>query len=314
MLKILFINRPKNTWVGGDYVQMEATAEALRKLGHTVDISETPLPMPAKKMFDYDVVQIFNFSMPWAKLGVWASKTKNLKTVVSMIYHEGENFIDYPTQQIMFNAIDKAVFLTEGEIERVKRHLTVDENKCVIIENGLDLSWFEPLDINGQTEPYALTVGRIEPFKGQLAVAQACQQLGIKYICVGEVVDRNYANQIEGAGGILVGKMFGEDLKKMYRACSVYVLASQAEVMPLTVMEAGSQKKNIVMSDHCEWKIPCCEYVKHGDVEKIKEAIEKSLKKGDAIELYDKVKTMTWENVAKKLLEVYESIADDKAK
>lgn len=313
MLNILFINRPKNTWIGGDYVQMEATADALRRLGHKVTISETPLPMPAKSMFDYDIVQIFNFSMPWAKLGVWASKTKNLKTVVSMIYHEGENFIDYPTQQIMFDAIDKAVFLTEGEIERVKRHLKVDDKKCVIIENGLDLSWFETLSTDDKINPYVLTVGRVEPFKGQLAVAQACQMLGISYICVGEVVDRNYGNQIEGAGGLLVGKMEGLELKKMYNTCSCYVLASQAEVMPLTVMEAGSQKKNIVLSDHCEWKIPCCEYVKHGDVNQIKEAIEKTLKKPEAIELYDKVKSMTWDNVAKKLLEVYASIANDTA-
>jgi glycosyltransferase involved in cell wall biosynthesis len=312
MLKILFINRPKNTWVGGDYVQMEATAEALRKIGCTVDISETPLPMPAKRMFDYDIVHIFNFSMPWAKLGVWASKTKGLETVCSMIYHEGETFIDYPAQQIMFDAIDKAIFLTEGEIKRVKRHLKVDDKKCVIIENGLDSFWFEPLETDDKISPYVLTVGRIEPFKGQLAVAQACQQLGLSYLCVGEIVDENYANQIEGAGGLLVGKMFGEELKKMYKACSVYVLASQAEVMPLTVMEAGSQKKNIVMSDHCEWKIPCCEYVKHGDVAQIKEAIETSLKKTEAIELYNKVKTMTWDNVALKLIGVYESIANNK--
>jgi glycosyltransferase involved in cell wall biosynthesis len=311
-MKIMFINRPKKLWVGGDYIQLEKTAEALRKLGHTVDIEETPLPLPAKKMFSYDIIQVFNFSMAWSKIGIWAAKTKGLKCVASMIYHEGENFVDYSTQQIMFNAIDKAIFLTEGEIDRAKRHLNVDDNKCVIIENGLDEWWFEEL-INDNKEPYILTVARIEPFKGQLAVAKACREIGIKYICVGEIIDSSYASELEKEGAILTGKMEGLDLKKMYNACSVYALCSMAEVMPLTVMEAGSQKKNIVLSDRCEWKIPCCEYVEHGNVEQIKKAIEKQLKQPEAKELHDKVKNMTWDNVANKLIEVYESIVDNKA-
>jgi hypothetical protein len=40
-MRVMHINRPKAGWIGGDYIQMESTAEELRKLGVEVDIEET---------------------------------------------------------------------------------------------------------------------------------------------------------------------------------------------------------------------------------------------------------------------------------
>ena len=71
-MKVLFINRPKAAWIGGDYIQLEKTAEALAKLGVDVDISETPLISPAIKMKEYDIIHVWNFSMSWCKLAIWA--------------------------------------------------------------------------------------------------------------------------------------------------------------------------------------------------------------------------------------------------
>lgn len=45
-------NRKKSAWNGGDYVQLEKTAEALRRLGVEVDINEEPFITPPSKLLD----------------------------------------------------------------------------------------------------------------------------------------------------------------------------------------------------------------------------------------------------------------------
>lgn len=299
------INRAKNLWVGGDYIQLEKTAEALRSLGVEVDISETPLPSPAIGMYQYDIVHIFNFSMAWAKLGVWSSRSKGLRTVVSMIYHEKDDFVSYPDQQIMIDNIQAAIFLTKGELERAERHIKVPKDIIHFLPNGIDEHWFEkvePIDCG------VLTVGRIETFKGQLHVAKACKELGLKYTCIGEVIEQEVADKLKGLGAIILPPMPPEELKPYYAGCSVFVLASRAELMPLTVMEAGAQAKNIILTNHCEWELPNVEYVEFCDIKGISTAIDISLKKKPNTELQEMLKGMRWSDIGKRLLKIYEGL------
>lgn len=305
-MNVLFVNRPKNLWIGGDYIQMEKTAEALGKLGVTVEISESPLITPALRMRGFDIVHTFNFSMEWSKYAIWAAKKWDKKTVASMIYHESEEYIPYDKQQVMLDNLDAAIFLTEGEKDRVKRHLTLDDSKAHIVTNGIDKDWFKTMISTVEVERFVLTVGRIEPSKGQLAVAKVCQMMQLPYICIGERHDPSYAFQVEHEGAIIYAPMSQEELIKFYESCSVFVLASRAEVMPLVVMEAGAREKNIVLSNHCEWKVPNAEYVEFNKLSDIEKAIRISLLKPPNIEFKELLKTMTWDDVAKQLKEIYE--------
>lgn len=307
-MRILMINRPKDAWIGGDYIQMEKTAEALRKLGHEVDISETPLISPPLKMLLYDVVHVFNFSFEWAKWGIWASIKKGIPVVCSMIYHAGDNWVSYEHQQLMWDSLSAGIFLTEGEIERAESKLKIDKKKCHIIPNGLDEWWFKGVSVPNDTPDYVLTVGRIEPSKGQLWVTKAAKQLGLQHVCIGEVRDESYAMLCEKAGSILLPPTEQEKLLNFYASCKVYALVSSAEVMPLSVMEAGAQARNIILTDHCEWKVPNAEYMKYKDVEGIKRAIMKSLLKPRNVELQNMLKEMTWEKVAKQLEIIYNGL------
>lgn len=309
-LKVLYQNRPKNTWIGGDYIQLEKTAEAINKLGNEVEINEQPIYLPAKGYAKFDIVHLFNFSMKWTKVQMGVAKMWNKPIVCSMIYHESDMFIPYEVQQIMLDTADACIFLTPSEIKRVKRHLKIDEKKIHIIPNGVDKFWLKKVK---RTKDYVLTVGRIEPHKGQLEVAKACKQLGLKYIIAGEDTDKDYLSKCLEAGAEWVGKKEKEELLKLYAGCSVFVLASRAEVMPLVVMEAGCQAKNIVVAEHCEWKdIPNAEWCRYGSVGSIKKAINRSLAKEDNNELREKLKGMTWDKVAKQIKKVYESVIMDK--
>lgn len=309
-MKILYQNRNPDLWQGGDMIQLEKTMDAVRSLGHEVEFNGTPVYMPALGLRLFDIVHNFNFSMQWSKYQIWCAKNARRKVVSSMIYHESDAFVSYPDQQIMFDSLDAAIFLTEGEVLRAKRHLKIDDAKVHIVPNGIDEWWF---DVKGvvppEIPPFVLTVGRIEPSKGQLDVAVAAKRLGLAYVVIGQVVDQEYGQKCADEGALLLKPMEHKDLVRFYRSCKVFVLASRAEVMPLVVMEAGSQSANIVLTDRCEWKVPGAEYVEYRNLDQITEAIKISLDKKPNEEFRSMLKKMTWENVAKEIIKIYDSIS-----
>lgn len=309
-MKVLFTNRPKDVWVGGDYIQMEKTAEELRNLGVEVEIIESGLLRPAIRIREFDIVHNFNFSMEWATYSCWMANLHKKPWISSMIYAETDQFVNYDKQQIMIDNCAKAIFLNQGEVDRAKRQLKIKDDIISIIPNGIDDFWFQNIKTKNIHGDYVLTVGRIEPFKGQLAVAKACKRLGYKYICVGERLYEDYAKEVEKAGGIILPPMGKEELIKMYKHAKVMVLASRAEIMSLAVMEAMAQNCPVVLTDHSEWKpedVSLCEY---DNIRTIKFAIAKEY--GRKVNHRKEMRKYRWEEVAKSIKKVYESIIVDK--
>ena len=308
-MKILFTNRPKDVWIGGDYIQMERTADELRKLGVEVEIIESGLLRPALRIREFDIVHNFNFSMEWAKYSCWMANLHKKPWVSSMIYAETDQFVNYEKQQVMIDGCQAAIFLNDGEVKRTERQLKVKDEIKHIIPNGIDEFWFQSVKGKNKYGDYVLTVGRIEPFKGQLAVAKACSKLGYKYICVGERLYEDYAKEVENAGGIILPPMSRDELIVMYKHAKVMVLASRAELMSLAVMEAMAQNCPIVLTDHSEWKpeVSLCEY---DNIPSIKKAIKKEY--GRKVNYRKEMKKYKWEEVAKSLKKIYESLIMDK--
>jgi len=317
-MKILYTNRPQSAWIGGDYVQMLKTAEHLGNLGMEIEIIETPLLSPAIRVREFDIIHTWNFSMIWAKYAVIMAEIHKKPLVVSMIYHESDQFIPYDQQQIMADVADALIFLNEGELARAERHLKIDRKKVHFVMNGIDKSWFKKPRVKAN-EKFVLTVGRVEPSKGQLATAKACKELGKKYICAGERYDEEYSKLVEAEGGILIGPQNQKELINLYATCEVMCLASRAEIMSLVVMEAMAQDCSIVLTDHSEWKPACVTLCEFDNQESIKAAIETSIKKKDTLrsELIgspsDLVRHYLWENVAQEIKEIYEGVIMDKA-
>ena len=311
-MKVLFTNRPKDVWVGGDYIQMERTAEELVKLGVEVEVIEGGLLRPAIRIREFDIVHNFNFSMDWATYSCWMANLHKKPWISSMIYAETDQFVSYDKQQTMIDNCQSAIFLNQGEVDRARRQLKINDDIIKIIPNGIDDFWFKQVKAKNPYGDYVLTVGRIEPFKGQLAVAKACNKLGYKYICVGERLYEDYAKEVENAGAIILPPMNRDELIKMYKHAKVMVLASRAEIMSLAVMEAMAQNCPVVLTDHSEWKpdnVSLCEY---DNEESIITGIKKEY--GRKVNHRKEIKKYRWEEVAKQLKEVYESIIMDKTK
>jgi glycosyltransferase involved in cell wall biosynthesis len=307
-MRVLFQNRPKGSWIGGDMVQLEKIMEAVKKLGVDVEFNDQPVYSPALLYRHFDIIHVFNFSMDWTKYQIMTASIHDKPVVASMIYHEAEEYVSYADQQKLLDYVTP-VFLSQSEIERVKRHLTLNYEKVHIIPNGIDKFWFKKVATQ-ETEPYVLTVGRIEPSKGQYGAAEACKKMSLKYVMVGERKDENYAKACEAHGAIWMPPMKPKDLIKQYAACSVFCLPSKAEIFPLTVMEAGAQGKPIVLTDNCEWKQSGATLCKWHDAESIEQAIRTALK-SDGSRLKKNLRKMTWDDVGKQYLKLYEKILCD---
>jgi len=302
-MKVLFQTR-KNNFQGGDLIQMEETAKALRKLGVEVDISDEPFVKP-EVIQAYDLVHLWNFPMLHTKYQLWVARKYKKPVVCSMIYSELDKTIDIPLQQIMLDELSYAIFQTEGERERVKRHLKLDESKSVIIPNGIDEWWFKKEDSRVFLEDFVLTVGRIEPSKGQLACALACKELKIPYVCIGEVRDLEYYAKLKQNGVIWYAPMPKEELKIWYNSAKVYIQPSEAETWSLCIDEALSQGTSVILTEMCERNDIDILRCLPNDIESIKISIRQAWKPKD----YSRAsKLKTWDNVAKQILELYGKI------
>jgi glycosyltransferase involved in cell wall biosynthesis len=294
-MTILFQNRDSSSWVGGDSIQLDSTRKALEELGIKTEFYFDPV-IDIKA----DIVHCFNFSMSWTKYHVWNARQQGKKVVCSMIYHETDQYVSYEIQQAMINELHKCIFLTEGELERVRRHLTIPDNKIVIIPNGINSWWFEPVSVTYPSD--ILTVGRIDANKGQLAVAKVCKKLGLKYVCIG--AGGEYAELVKKEGAIVIPVIGKEELKKYYAGCKVYACPSYKEIMPLTVMEAGSQGKPIIMTNGCEWDIPFFR-MNYNDEDSIERSLLQALASKPDDTFKKQLEGMTWEKVAMILESVY---------
>jgi glycosyltransferase involved in cell wall biosynthesis len=295
MIKVLFQNRDPEDWIGGDQLQLERTKESLSCI--------TDFSYDINCVINSDIVHCFNFTMPWTKYQIWNAIKQNKKIVCSMIYHEMDDYVDYKIQQAMVNELDACIFLTKGELERARRHLTIPDEKIHFIPNGIDPWWFEK-----ETEPIlfdVLTVGRIDENKAQLSVAKACKELGLSYCCIGDGGD--YAVMVSAEGAVIKPAMPQKELRRYYAGCKIFALVSYKELMPLTVMEAGAQGKPIVLTTGCEWEIPCFR-AEYNNVSSIKSALTKALTEPYNDEFRVSLRDMTWDKVAKQLIGIYESI------
>lgn len=302
MKKILIQNRKENLWQGGDWLQMQQTATALENLGYEVKVNTEQFA--SKEDIEWaDVIHTFSFSFPWTKYQIYLARKYKKPVVCSMIYAETDEHIDYKLQQIMLNELSCAIFQTEGELERAKRHLDTKKIPCVIVPNGIDPWWFKKSKSILLFQDFVLTVGRIEPIKGQLAVSRVCKELGIPYIMIGEEKNFEYSRQCQENGAIYKPHMDREQLKSYYRSAKVYIQPSKAETWGMCIDEAMSQGTPCILTDMCERNgdFIRCKFDDDLSIEKaIKEAWEKP-----RVEAHN---LLTWTEVGQVISEIYAKI------
>jgi glycosyltransferase involved in cell wall biosynthesis len=216
------------------------------------------------------------------------------------------------------------------------RYLGIAVEKTTLIPLGIDESWFEDVQVSEvvrkqyapNNERVVVNVARIAPYKNQLTLAKAIPLVvqkmpGVRFLFVGPVGDKGYfrrVHQVIAKAGVknnvdFLGEVFGLELRQLYSLSDVVACPSSSEAFGIMVMEGMAKGKPTVASDLETFQEMLGQergiLVPVFDHEALAEAIM-GLLRNDSLrqQMGERVKehvrcNYTWENVAKRTLEVY---------
>jgi glycosyltransferase involved in cell wall biosynthesis len=172
-----------------------------------------------------------------------------------------------------------------------------------------------------EKDGYILFLARIVPEKGLHYLLEAFQKVDTdkKLVIAGQPSHTNdYYNIIKDMAGkdsriIFTGFVEGQEMEELFSNCCLYILPSDVEGMPISLLEAMSYGCTCLVSDIEENKEVIREYsnyFKRGDVSALKQELEKCLQQEKNSEIMEKrneyIKSnFSWTNIVNETLELY---------
>jgi len=231
----------------------------------------------------------------------------------------------YPVGEIqtLFHLCDRVLPNSHAEKTLFESFFNLPADRYDVVHNGIDPTFATgpgPELFHDQfgIEPFVLCVANIESRKNQLRLIEACIQSGRNLVLIGSVRDHEYMaackDQADPTVHFLDPIPHDSDmLKSAYQACSVHVLASHFETPGLSTLEAACLGAPVVATQvGCaqEYLNNFAKYVDPNATESIAKGIDDALSsppQADACRRH-LLEHFTWEQVARQLLSVYESV------
>ncbi|AWI06920.1 glycosyltransferase family 4 protein [Clostridium drakei] len=311
----------------GDSMQALKTAKYLKKMGVEVDINNGAII----DYSNYDIVHLFNLTRIGETYNYYKrAKFYNKNIVLSSVYWDLKKYYSYIND---FNDIKLWNKCKSYRLAMLKGCRMVYPNSEMegniikkefgdfvpydVIYNGVEIEHDEGILYNFKEKfhlsNYVLCVGRICHRKNQLALARACNNLGLQLVLIGNVNDKEYFNKCMQYGNVIyLGFMDGYNIYNSYRFCETHVLPSFVETPGLSSLEAAAVGCNIVSTSEgstFEYFNNMVEYCNPYDENSISEAIEKAIKKqkNDILKRHV-LNNFSWEKCIKKLYDSYNEI------
>lgn len=210
------------------------------------------------RRYETDVVHAHNYhSLPVLFATIGAG---NARFVVTPHYHGGSasSFRDCllslyrPVGRSVLRRADDVVAVSDWEREQLRDDLGID---ATVIPNGIDVERFRDVEPKKNEQPYLLTVGRLEKYKGIQHVIRALPDL-LEYdlLVAGSGPYRKELEQIAIQQGVedrvkFLGYVDDDDLPGLYAGADAYVTMSEFESFGISVGEALASGTPVVVRD-----------------------------------------------------------------
>ncbi|MGE5627282.1 MAG: glycosyltransferase family 4 protein [Solirubrobacterales bacterium] len=280
----------------------------------------------------YDVIH-FHASGPCAML--WIPKLFGIRTVATLhgIDSTRAKWGGFASRYLRFGEkvaskyADELIVLSQNNKEYI---LKTYGRKAVFIPNGIDISENREADIiknkyNLDKNEYILFLGRLVPEKGVHYLIDAYKKVSTnkKLVISGGVSHSDsYLNELKLLSEdddriIFTGFVQGAELEELFSNPLIYVLPSDVEGMPVSLLEAMSFGNCCLVSDIPE-NIEVVEdkgvSFKKGDVSDLKLKLELLLEKEQLVEEYKKnaanyiLNKYNWDVIVDKTLKLYKNL------
>lgn len=275
----------------------------------------------------YDVVH-FHAEGPCAMLWIPKLFGKRCIATIHGLDHQRAKWGRFAKTYIMLGEkcaarfADEVIVLSRGVQDYFK---SVYGRETRFVPNGVDRPVLRP--VTSMKDDYLLFLGRIVPEKGLAYLVEAFKQVNTdkKLVIAGGASDTDeFMNELKAmADGddriSFTGFVQGEKLEELYSNAYVYVLPSDLEGMPLSLLEAMSYGNCCLVSDISE----CTEVVEDkgvtfakGNVTDLKEKLQWLCDNPDIVEGYKReaadfiCEKYNWDEVVDRTLELYENLND----
>ncbi len=328
---------------GGGEVQMQATAEALRRVG-----VDARMWRPWEDdLAECDCLHLFG-SVPDHLTVIEAARDRGVPVVLSPIawydlrslWREprglarrlagcGKFLVRAAAPRIpswrrrLYQAVGLLLPNSQLEARQLQAYFGVPRERIAVVPNGADLRFAEAMpdafvERFGVRE-FVLYAGRIEPRKNQLNFLRAMEGTNVPIVVLGDTVPghERYAERCRQAAGpraIFLDRMEHDDplLASAYAACRCLALASWFETPGLVALEAGLSGTPLVLTTRgCtrEYFGSHAQYVRPDDLRGIRATVMRAMWSQRSPELAEHVRrSYSWAAVAEATAAAYERV------
>ncbi|MEO7497832.1 MAG: glycosyltransferase family 4 protein [Massilia sp.] len=332
---------------GGLQVQVRETLLALNRLERVpgIPLMQAELVDPCRtRLDDYDLIHVFAAINGNHRI-VEAAREMGVPVVLSPLVPPGWNRFSGARARLAERALGRLtgwelhtsyaqirsalqlanvlIALGEAEQQAICAAFRIEAGKVRRVANGISPHFFNAsaalfrsrTSIEG---PFALMVGRISPYKNQLGMARVLAEMALPFVVIGEAEasDGDYLRTLRAMPGVTwLGSLRHEDrmLASAFAAAAVYVLPSQGEVAPLTVLEALAAGTPALMTADSALSLPGSEFalakVRWDDTSAQKRALLALLDTPpDRARVRALVQGNTWDSVARQIAQQYQEV------